>query len=294
MTMARRFIWLMGLWLFPASALAGAWARPLGGVYLRGGAGFFFGQQSFSLASLPNARFRSYAGEFYGEVGISHGLEIDTSLRYVKNGNVFEQPVDGHTKVANSGVEDLELYLKWAPINATNALSLVGGVRLSLYDPLPVAELNAGKPRIGQGGHDVLFGVWFGHSFYPASVWFTGDITGRYRIGSNSGGLRIRGELGGRIVGPLQLAGTVEFQPNFGNTTFDNTRAVPTPVPDVFGLGLKLFANFYRGLGVNADFSWYPTFGNSGPGVRFGISLTYEFDPRARKKKSAPAVKPAS
>lgn len=271
----------------PAAARAGAWARPLGGLYLRAGAGFFFGQQSFTLGTLPPARFRGYAGELYGEVGLSHGLEIDTSLRVVDNRNLFDQPVAGNTETENLGAEDLELYLKWAPFNATSAFSLLGGARLSLYEPLPVDELLAGVPRRGQGGYDLLLGVAAGHSFHPVPMWVTGDVSVRYRFGVNSGGLRFRGELGGRFVGPFGGAATLELQPSFGNTTFDDTRAAPTPVPMVFALGAKLFTGIYRGLGASADFAWYPDLGNSGPGLRFGIGLTYEFTP-------PPPVKPAT
>lgn len=263
----------------PAAARAGAWARPLGGVYLRAGAGFFFGQQSFTLGTLPPGRFRGYAGELYGEVGVSHGLEINTSIRVVGNRNIFDRPVAGNTETENVGAEDLELYLKWAPFNATTAFSVFGGTRLSLYEPLPVDQLTAGVPRRGQGGYDLLAGVAAGYSFHPAPVWVTGDLSGRYRFEVNSGGLRIRGELGARFVGPFGGAATLEVQAHFGNTTFDDTRPIPTPVPMVFAVGAKLFTGIYRGLGASADFAWYPDLGNSGPGVRFGIGLTYEFTP---------------
>ena len=83
-------------------------APPLGGEYLGTGAGFFFGQQSFTLGTLPPGRFRGYAGEFYGEVGLSHDLELNTSLRIVDNPNLFDRPLAGYTGTENLGGQGLE------------------------------------------------------------------------------------------------------------------------------------------------------------------------------------------
>lgn len=261
-------------WFLPATALAGSWARPLGGVYLRGGAGFFFGQQSFTVS---NSRFRSTAAEFYGEFGISHNLEIDTSIRYV----------DNRLSGRNRGIEDLEAYVKWAPINTSNALSLLAGTRISLYERLSVG-LSEVVPQRGLGGYDVLLGIGYGRSFYPLPLWFTGDVTGRYNISARSGGIRIRAEVGGKLIGPLLGAFTVELQPGFGapyNPDNDPAYTRAAPVPNIFSIGAKVFAQLIRGVGFNADFSWFPGVFNSGQGIRFGISATYLFDPRDRKKK---------
>lgn len=260
--------------LAPARALAGGWARDAGGVYLRAGAAVFRGQDAFLLPDVegvPAGRFRSVAAELYGEVGLGHDLEVDLSLRWVDNRHALE---DGPT-LHNRGAEDGELLLKWAPVNESQALSLLVGTRFAMYRRLPVEETLDGRPQRGPGGADVLFGASYGHSFHPLPMWLNLDLLHRVRLGGPSSGQLIRLELGAMPIEGLGGALTFEVQPAFGRD-IDQRDDAPSPVPKVLALGGKAFVPIYAGLGLTADAQWLPDALNDGPGWRVGAGLTFE------------------
>ena len=263
--------------LGPRAAHAGAWARPQGGVYARAGVGLFFGQPAFLLAGGvgTEGRFIGIAGELYAEVGLGRGFELDVSARWVDN----RHDRDGQPTLTSDGPEDAELLLKWAPFSALHALSFTAGARVSMYERSPDAEIAAGTPQRGPGGQDIVVGVGWGRSFYPVMAWVNVDIGYRLRIGNASSAVRVRGEFGGRIVGPLAAAATLEIQPAFGRDT-DLTTGAPAPIPTVFAIGAKLFARIAAGFGASLDAAWLPDTVNDGPGWRVGLSATYELDRR--------------
>jgi hypothetical protein len=263
----------------PAAARAGAWARDLGGIYTRVGAGLFIGQGAFYFApGAPRGTMYGLAGELYGELGLSRGLEIDLSLRGVDNRHVLDS---GEVR-RSGGAEDLEGLLKWAPLSGWHALAFLVGLRAALYQRVPMAEIADGTPQIGPGGQDVLFGMAYGRSFRGRPGWFGIDVTARLRISGASAGIRTRAELGGKLLGPLVGALTFEAQPAFGRDQ-DQPPDGPAPVPLVLGLGGKLLVSIAAGLGLALDFAWYPDPVNDGPGYRVGLGATYEFRGVRRK-----------
>ncbi|MEM9188398.1 MAG: hypothetical protein AAGF12_04450 [Myxococcota bacterium] len=270
--MPLRLVTLFFIVLFlPASAKAGGWARAEDQVFIRTGAGFFFGQQPFEVAAGPSGTFRGSAAEFYGEFGLGANFEADLSLRWVSN----THDLDEGPSRTRRGLEDFELLFKWAAVNEGNALSLLAGTRIALYDRLDLERSLVGDPELGPGGADILLGLSFGHSFYPAPLWFNLDLIHRLRLASPSSGLLLRSELGVRPAPPLAFAAVVELQPAFGRD-LDSPSNSPAPVPKAFGLGLKLLLSVAHGFGILGDFLWFPDVLNDGPGVRFGLGLSYE------------------
>ncbi|HEX2573138.1 MAG TPA: hypothetical protein VH877_26555 [Polyangia bacterium] len=262
------------LCLLPVSAYGGVWARDLGGVYGRYGAGFYFGQGAFLVANTQaQGKFQSHAGEIYEEVGFGHNFEVDLSARWVNNRNLIQ---DG-TVLSNGGPEDTEVQLRWGPFHGKNALSLFAGVRVALYERLPVTQTADGTPQRGAGGQDILFGLAYGRSFYPRAAWFTFDITPRIRLESPTRGLRFRLELGTKLWGPILGAFNLEAQPVIGRRAGQENDPI-APVPITLSIGAKIFVRLPLGFGLIADFSWFPNVFNDGPGVRVGAGLTYEFD----------------
>jgi hypothetical protein len=262
---------LTAVLLAPASAEAGGWTRDAGGVFARGGAGFFFGEQRLLVSETAGAgRFRQIAAELYGEVGLGHALEVDASLRWVDNAQQLPAG-DRH----NRGMEELEVILKWGALRDAVALAFLVGGRLALYEPVELAQLEAGRPERGPGGADVIVGASLGRSFHPTPAWLNVDLLHRIRVGSASSGLLLRGEAGHQLVGPLTGAATLELQPAFGRD-IDRADGDPRPVPTVLGLGAKLLVSVAAGFGALAEVMWFPDVMNDGPGVRLGVSVTYQ------------------
>jgi hypothetical protein len=263
-----RAILLVVAVLAPArQAHAGGWAREQGGVFVRSGFGAFFGEPAFERTA---GDFRGYAFELYGEVGLGADLEIDASFRWVSNERVFD---DGRTLV-NGGPEELELALKWAAVNETNAFALVLGGRIALYERLDAVDAMMQLPERGPGGGDVIAGFSFGHSFHPAPLWYNLDVVHRIRIGSPSSGVLLRNEFGYKPLEQLGLAALVELGPTFGRD-LETPAGAPAPVPTAFALGAKIFGEIALGFGYLLDFFWFPDVLNDGPGLRFGASATY-------------------
>lgn len=284
MTAVWRPLLLTLLCLIPASAYGGVWARDLGGLYGRYGAGFYFGQGAFVTNTQVQGRFQSFAGEIYEEVGFGHNFEVDISGRWVNNRN----RLTNGTLLNNAGAEDTEVQLRWGPFHSKNALSLFAGVRVALYERLELDRTADGTPQRGPGGQDILFGIAYGRSFYPRAAWFTFDITSRIRIGSPTTGLRFRLELGTKFWGPLLGAFTLEWQPVIGRRVGQENDPI-APVPITLAIGAKIFVTLPFGLGLIADFSWFPSGNvfNDGPGVRVGIGVTYEFDAKKLRPMKA-------
>jgi hypothetical protein len=269
------------LCLLPASAYGGVWARDLGGLYGRYGAGFYFGQGAFLVTgSQVQGTFQSFAGELYEEVGFGHNLELDVSARWVNNRHLI---TDGRI-INNGGAEDTELSLRWGPFHSTNAFSVFAGARIALYERLPITQTVDGTPQRGPGGQDILFGVAYGRSFYPRAAWFTIDITPRIRLQSPTRGLRFRLELGTKIWGPILAAFNLEAQPVFGRRAGQENDPI-APIPITLSVGAKVFVVLPHGFGLIADFAWFPNVFNDGPGVRVGAGLTYEFDAKKLRDK---------
>jgi hypothetical protein len=283
MAFVRRPLLLTLLCLLPASAYGGVWARDLGGLYGRYGAGFYFGQGAFLVTnSQAQGRFQSFAGEIYEEVGLGHNFELDLSGRWVNNRHLIE----GGTILNNAGPEDTEVQLRWGPFHGKNALSVFAGVRVALYERFSVTQTADGTPQRGPGGQDILFGLAYGRSFYPRAAWFTFDITPRIRLGNPTTGLRFRLELGTRFWGPILGAFTIEAQPVIGRRAGQENDPI-SPVPITLALGAKIFVTLPFGFGLIADFSWFPNVFNDGPGVRVGVGLTYEFDAKKLRPMKA-------
>lgn len=265
---------LLALLLCPAAAHAGAWARDLGGVYLRLGGSIFVGDSGALLpdvAGAPAGRFEGRAVDLYAEVGLGVNLELDLSARWVDHRHALD---DGTVERA-SGPGDLEVLLKWAPLNAASAFALTAGARVAPYGMPSLAERAEGRPPLGPGGTDVLTGFAFGRSFWPAPGWLTGELLHRLRLGAASTGLQVRVEGGWRLLAPLALAGELAWQPAFGRD-LDQPEDAPAPVPDELKLGAKLLAGPWWGFGATADATWLPDLGNDGPGWRVSAGVTWE------------------
>jgi hypothetical protein len=259
--------------LAPSISWAGPWARRAGGAYVRLGAARFEGQAAFLLneSVAQRGRFVGYAGELYAEAGLGRRFELDASWRWVENRS---ERLDGLV-MSSGGPEDLELTLKWSPLAGSMPIAFLVGGRVSLYDRLSEAALFDGTPQRGPGGADLLTGAAWGVSFWPTRAWLSADVLHRLRFGTASSGVRLRVEGGGYVVGPLAVAASVEFQAAYGRQE-QQAAGSPAPVPRVLGLGAKVFAELYRGFGVNVDATWLPDVFNDGPGWRLGASVTFE------------------
>ena len=256
--------------LRPGAAEAGGWARAAGSIYVRAGAAFFRGEDTFLLADGEAGQFYSLAAELYTEVGLGQNLELDLSLRWVDNAN---DVVQGPT-LREQGFEDLELRLKWAPVNGRRALAFVVGARQSLYARPATAEA-ADRPARGPGGSDLLFGASYGYSFYPTRAWIAVDVLARVRLQNPSSGVLTRVEAGWLMWAHFGAAALVELQPSFGRDE-DLAVDVPAPVPTVLNLGLKVLVPVYGGFGLAAEAVGAPNVLNDGPGYRLALSLTFE------------------
>ena len=263
-----------GATLAPATAAAGGWARDAGGVYVRTGVAFFDGRAAFLLPDAPGSpegSFHSIAAELYGEVGLGRGFELDLSARWVDNAHALSEGTTLHSR----GLEDAELYLKWSPVSAQNALAFLVGTRIAMYERLPQDETLDGTPQRGPGGADVLAGVSFGHSFHPTRAWVVIDVLHRLRLGGPSSGMVLRSEAGWMFAEPLGGALTVELHPAFGRDV-DQDPDAPAPVAKVLALGAKLFLEIHGGFGLTADAQWLPDVLNDGPGYRVAGGVTFQ------------------
>ncbi|MBX2799741.1 MAG: hypothetical protein KTR31_18830 [Myxococcales bacterium] len=243
----------MILWTWLSSAYAGPWARDLGSVYAKLGAGQFTGRAAFDARALAT-RTRSLEG--YAEVGLGRGLELDVAAAWVS------QRADD---AVGRGLQDVELLVEAAPVSGETAVALLGGVRLAPYR-------RGRSPELGPGGADLLVGAGWGRSF--GLGWGTLDAVLRHRLGAASSGLRLRTEWGVAASG-TGVAATVEVQPAFGRSATTGVEAV-APVPRVLAFGAKGFVAVASGFGLTADAVWLPDVLNDGPGARVGAGLTFE------------------
>lgn len=257
--------------VLPTTAHAGGWVRPAGSVYVRAGAAWFQGEDTFLLGDDSAGRFSSLAAELYSEVGLGQNLEVDLSLRWVDNAN----DVEGGAPLREGGPEDLEARLEWAPLNGQQAFAFVMGFRQALYERRPPQEAEDTRPQRGPGGTDVLVGGAFGYSFHPVRAWLTADVLLRLRVQNPSSAVNLRLEGGWMMLKHLGAAASVEFQPAFGRD-LDTSPNAPAPVPTVLGLGLKLLVPVAGGFGLAGEVMGWPDVLNDGPGYRLAASLTFE------------------
>ena len=252
-------------------AHAGGWARPAGSVYVRAGAAFFRGEDTFLLTDGAAGQFYSLAAELYTEVGLGHNLELDLSLRWIDNANDLDEGLT----LRERGLEDLEARLEWAPVNRSRALAFVLGFRQSLYERRPTPAQSDGRPERGPGGTDLLVGASFGTSLHPTRAWITVDLLLRLRLQNPSSGVQTRVEAGWMFLEHLGAAASLELQPSFGRDD-DLVENAPAPVPTVLGVGGKLLAPVASGFGIAAEALLWPDVLNDGPGYRIALSVTFE------------------
>jgi len=257
--------------VLPSTAEAGAWVRDAGDIYLKAGFSRFGGEanpevldQSFAIGS-----FEALAFEIYGEVGLGGSFELDINTAIVSNRHELALGQE----LTNNGLGDLELLFRWAPLSSRHAIAFIAGSRLSLYPDPSQSDLVRGAPRIGPGGTDILAGAEYG--FTSDSGWFNLRLLHRIRVDGASTGVMFRSELGGRFFNTAYGALELEIQPAFGRD-IDQPLGAPAPIPVRFSLGGKLWMPIAWGFGAGLDASYLPPVLNSGPGVRFGIGLTFE------------------
>ncbi len=263
---------VFGLVCLPTLALAGAWARDAGGVYLQLGPSLFVGEHREDLVSdleSADGRFTGHAVELYAEVGLGSGFELDLSTRWVDHRHELEDE-----ELTETGLGDVELLGKWAPLSALHAVSFVLGTRVAAYETPSLAERVGGAPPLGPGGVDLLAGFGWGRSFWPRRAWMNVDLLHRVRLGGASSGLRFRAEAG-HLWGPVGLVLQGELQPAYGRA-IDQPEDAPGPVPDVLSLGGKALVAAWAGLGLSLEGVWLPEVFNDGPGYRLAAAITYE------------------
>ncbi len=264
------------LTLAPSLALAGAWVRPPGGVYLRLGPSVFVGEPTpGGLTDAPPATFTGAALDGYLEVGLGAGLELDLSARWVDHRHDLD---DGGTR-ENAGAGDIEALLKWRLLDSSHGhvFALTAGARVAPYDTPTFEDEAVGEPPRGPGGADVLTGASWGVGLEVFPGWLTVDALHRLRLNSPSAGLSLRAELGWRPFAAVALAATADLQPAYGRR-IDGPEDAPLPVPTQGGVGGKLLVALGAGLGLGLDATWQPDALNDGPGYRLGAGVTYERD----------------
>lgn len=252
--------------LAPSLAIAGAWVRPAGGVWLQAGPSLFEGTEQVS-----GGGFEGRAIELYGEVGLGADVELVASARLIDH----RLTMLGETRRA-TGWGDVEALVEWAPVNGQSALALRGGLRLSPYDTPTLSDRAGGAPTAGPGGTDILLGAGWGHGF--ARGWTGVELLHRVRLGCVCNALDLRAEAGVFAVPWLGLAATASWQPAYGR---DGSQPVdaPAPIPSAGGLGGKLFVAAWAGLGLLASYDWMPAALNDGPGHRVALTMTWERAP---------------
>ncbi len=261
----------------PIPALAGAWVRDAGGLYLSVGPSLFVGEPSAGgLDDSPASTFTGRAVEAYGEIGIGAGLELDLSARWVANAQDLE---DGTTRSV-AGAGDIEARLKWGPpvlLQSGATVSFVAGARVAPYPTLSFEDEASGEPPLGPGGADLLVGanVGTGLSVFPG--WIDVGLLHRVRLNSPSAALSLRGELGWRPWRPLALALAAEVQPAYGRR-LDGPEDAPMPVPTQASLGAKVLVELAGGVGLAVDFAWQPGALSDGAGYRAAAGVTWSTD----------------
>lgn len=263
---------LLLLSCLPASALAGAWAREAGAVYVQLGPSLFVGPHRDDLVTdvdSASGRFVGRALDLYAEVGLGAGFELDLSWQWVDQRHELDEGADA----TESGAGDVEALLKWAPRSAEDAVSFLVGARVAPYETAAIEDQVTGAPPRGPGGADILAGFGWGHGFTWG--WLDTQLLHRVRIGGASAGARLRAELGYRVVSPLAVAAEVTAQPAYGRT-LEQPDDAPAPVAKSWSLGAKLLADVHAGLGLSLSASWLPEPGNDGPGYRLAAGVVFE------------------
>jgi hypothetical protein len=211
---------------------AGAWTQKKNGYYLRIYSTYLFATEEFSYQgetqelfeeqlAYKDSYFKDIGLIIYSEYGLTNSLTFIGELPFksLSTKRTVASFYGGDEIATTSGFADLGLFGKLAILENPLALSIQAGARIPLgYSREPQ---NNG-PRLGTADMIYEGHIFFGSSFYPLPMYFSGSVGYRYRTGDLHDEVIFTGELG-YTLGPIFIKTYVEV-----------LRSVVTP-PDIYG-----------------------------------------------------------
>lgn len=259
----------------PGAALAGAWSRDLGHLYVKLGGSFFDASGATPLGGRGGTELRAeFASEYYAlyaEIGLGGGAQIAVSLPYARNSNRYG---DG-TVARREGLADLGVLVAYGTRRGPWAVSFGAGALLPLYDrrdEVPAGAPLPREPELGDGRYDLNLVVTIGRSFWPDPAWFELEVGHRLRVGELTGGFLASLRGGYTIAGRLLLMAEVRTLRAYGVS--DAVNPVVRP-PDLLVLEPKLAFFFGAGLALEVSVGTAVPGASRDPGVFLGAAVSF-------------------
>jgi hypothetical protein len=195
----------------PRDADAGAWVRPFGSIYLKGGLSWYSGAPVAGSAGVEGTEFDSATYDLYAELGLPLELQLIAHVPYVIATN--QTPIGA--RFINHTLGDLRFELDRAIFQAPFPLAVGVEAKIPGYDPireqnLP-AEMSAFSsgsfPDVGDGNIDITPKLLAGWWWPEASAWFSAEVGWRARLRGHADGVAGSGGAGVFVIGQTLALG---------------------------------------------------------------------------------------
>ncbi len=246
--------------LYASPALAGAWAQPDKGAYLKVSYGLSTGQDQYKdsgevfplLSEDIDGSFLGMGAFLYGEFGLFPRFTVFGSTAYQQN--ILESDFQ---KASTTGFSDLTLGARYQFIDSPAIFSLSMAAKIPTgYSP----DLDIMTPTLGNGVYEADMRALIGKSFYPFPMYFSAE-----------GGYRYRGQRTTSLGTEVDYADELPYSAEIGYSLTD-WMLVRGAIMGVYGLGDPQSIDVFSLTPIAQSFT------KVGPSVIFTIADRYQLN----------------
>ncbi|MEM1009587.1 MAG: hypothetical protein AAGJ35_11345 [Myxococcota bacterium] len=282
------FVWggVLGfLWVSPVSA--GPWSQAPGHFYTKLGQGIMFGRESVGPnGELGGGNFFGTSTQFYGELGIFYGLQIQafvpfSLLRLSRGPDDFFQL---------TSFQDSIVGLQWTPPFLAEALgfpiALRFNVKVPLYDQQPLLDNPQTRavigrlPILGEGQLDFTTWLSAGGGIPKTALYLFGEVG--YRVRSDIFVDQRLRDLGLEFLDTLMFNFQVGY--NFFNrlvVMLNVNGAIPLGEDRItkgfVNLGIGFYLRLWKGLALELNVDQMVWYRAAPPVTSFALGVSYKF-----------------